>query len=171
MNAILFLMLSAAAAATPAPRPTPLVISDANLAALAARGRFANPVAPSSPGQAPPALDLAAIEAAAVARAERRAAWTKRLAAQLAEVRRLEREVEEQRVAAGWLWIRYLRTQKEFTRERRVRPKLVAARQRLAELEQDLAAAHTSYDELCEAARRDGAEPGWFRDLEAADPP
>lgn len=169
MNPILLLLAVTSLASPPAtPRPTPVVISDHNLAELAARGRFANPDAASIPAQPAPKIDLAAIRANADARAEHRAAWRGRLAAQLAEIRRLEQAVEEQRVAAGWLWIRYLRTQKELSRERRVRPQMEAAQRRLTELEAALATARTRFDELCERARRDGAEPGWFRDLEAA---
>lgn len=170
MSPIPIVLLSTAAAVTPTPRPTPMVISDANLAALAAQGRFANPVAESADDHAPPALDLAAIEATAAEHARRRAEWRARLAAQLGEIHRLENQLEDQRVTAGWLWIRYLRTEKESTRELKVRPKMEAAQRRLGELEEELATARTRFDELCEEARRDGAEPGWFRGLEPPPP-
>jgi hypothetical protein len=164
------LMLAAAMmpTASPTPAPTPVVISDHTLAAAAARGRLANPSDDAVPSPSP--TDLEPLLEQFRDRERRRGEWRRRLATQLAEIRRLEEEVAEQRVEAGWLWIRYLRTEKEFTRERRVRPKMEAARAKLAELEAELDRARAEDARLRETARRDGAEPGWFRDLEGSAP-
>lgn len=161
------LIVAASASGAPSPTPTPIVITDDTLAEVASRGRLATSDAGTT--STAPTPDLAPLLEGYGERQRLRTEWRRRLAAQLAEIRRLAKEVEEQRVAAGWLWIRYLRTEKEFTRERKVRPRMEAARAKLAELEAELDAARTANDRLREAARRAGAEPGWFRNLEEPD--
>jgi hypothetical protein len=139
------------------------VIDDHNLKELAALGRITEP----APAPEQPELDAIAERLASSAQelAEKRRQWRARYAKQVDLIVTCEHDCQLLEAKVGALWISFLRTKDSSRRNGVIAPKLEMTKQELALARARLEHERARLPTLLREARRDGAEPGWFRDL------
>ena len=91
--------------------------------------------------------------------------WRKRVQQQLETIRALELETNTLRSEIAGLWEMFYASDRPDEREGEIRPRLVQKIERQTDLGGESEAARIEYQDLMEEARKDGALPGWFRDL------
>ncbi len=134
-----------------------IVITDDTLATLAARGGVTE-------ATGTPAADLLAGEGEG-GPVSRREAWRRAYAEQKELIAALAREIARLDQRIPELWNEFYAADDPSYRDGVIKPELDESLMRRDELERSLAAERPKLEDILEAARRDGAEPGWFRDL------
>ncbi len=154
-----------AAAKGEPPRNTPgIVISDQNLAELAAKGHLtmvtgtgaAQGDAGAAPG--PPPANPSEERA--------REYWRGRYAEQKALIQSLKSEIADLDVRIPGLWNQFYTWDDPVYRDGVIKPDLDAAINKRKELEQRLVTEEPKLNGILSEARQAGALPGWFRDLQ-----
>jgi len=168
---------------TPTPRKTPIVISNENLADYAAQGRLTTtgsatsgegkerrPVHRNAVGDPSKTVQDAVADAPELAMDERRRFWRDKYQQQV----NLVGSIEEQIRILDWeipgLWRDFYARDDPAYRDGVIKPKLDEALARSDRLEQQLKSEQEMLEKFRADARKDGAEPGWFRGIEKPTP-
>jgi hypothetical protein len=142
-------------------------ITDENLPALARRGRLTT----SSPGKMTAPSSTAPAAGVGEGTTHRgREYWRTRYAAELKKIHGLEREIGRLEAEIPGLWRTFYAWDDPAYRDGVIKPKLDRDLAEVTRLKAQLEAKKAELPRILEAARRDGAQPGWFRDLEAETP-
>ena len=137
-----------------------IVISNDNLAGYAAKGKLATVSSTGAPP--PPAAASSGPDQAALSKKEM---WRALYVEQQDLVQSMEQEIVRLDSEIPALWNQFYAWDDPAYRDGVIKPKLDEALANRERLEKDLAAARDKLPEILEQARRDGAQPGWFRDL------
>lgn len=160
----------------------PIVISNENLADLAAKGELTHagptPTATALPGSRRPVhagvnaagavvvkpnqADLAGLDAGAE---DRRRHWRGLYLKQIETLEQIHKQIEVLDAQIPGLWSQFYAWDDPVYRDGVIKPKLDAALAMRQQLEEQLAQEEERLPEILDNARRDGALPGWFRDL------
>ncbi len=100
----------------------------------------------------------------------KKAKWQQRYRAATQRVRRLEADVKALEVQVNGLERDFYSRDDVVYRDSTIKPAWDKALNDLEKARADLEAARTQPDEILDAARRDGALPGWFRGLDEEGP-
>lgn len=103
--------------------------------------------------------------------AEKRRYWQGQYQRQLELIASLERQVQVLDETIPLLWRKFYAWDDPAYRDGVIKPELDQALVRRESLEERLTEARGALGGIVEAARRDGAEPGWFRGIEVRTPP
>lgn len=148
----------------------PIVISDENLAEIASQGSVTSvekgrgnaadrrPVREPGRGTVIEPSDGDSSD-------ERRRYWRDQYERQVEIIEALQREIVNLDQEIPGLWRDFYAWDDPAYRDGVIKPKLDAAMERRKTLEEQLAAARPRLTEIKSDARREGAEPGWFRGL------
>ena len=98
--------------------------------------------------------------------AAKRRYWRETYEQQLALVRSLERQIEILDREIPGLWRDFYARDDPMYRDGVIKPKLDEALARRSQMEGQLEAEREKLPKIRDAARRDGAQPGWFRGLD-----
>ncbi len=162
--------------ATPVPTRKPIVITDENLQEFAEQGRLttAEPGSSSATRGRPvrgggSGADLSGLPIVEVpaddSEAEKRRYWRDTYQRQLRLVEQLGRQIEELDASIPGLWNKFYAWDDPAYRDGVIKPELDQAIARREHFEKQLELERERLPEIMDQARRDGAQPGWFRDL------
>lgn len=154
-------------------RPTPrtgeesgaVTITDENLVDLAQDRQLTQVSDSSAPGDAeaaPEGVDTGEGEA----QEKKREYWRNRFRAQKKAIADLERRIEQLDEEIPRLWNQFYAWDDPAYRDSVIKPELDRKLQERQELVQRLPKERAKLDEIFREARRDGAQPGWFRNLD-----
>ena len=101
---------------------------------------------------------------------ERRRHWQNRYKSQVELVASIRYQIVVLDGEIPGLWRDFYAWDDPMYRDGVIKPKLDAATKRRAKLEQDLVAAEAKLSQIKSDARKDGAEPGWFRGIAVPTP-
>jgi hypothetical protein len=147
-----------------------IVISNQNISSYAGKGRITEVTknAPQAQGRvlsegsaAGGAADGQSAETAA--NQERKQYWQSTYQHQLDLVASIQKQIEFLDNEIPGLWRDFYSWDDPFYRDGVIKPQLDEAMANRQKLEVDLQEAHARLEEIQADARRDGAEPGWFR--------
>lgn len=156
-----------------------VVISDDNLQEYAAQGALTETTRPTPPPEArrrgvhnagsvtvddPLGLDETP------AMAEKRRHWQGQYQRQLELIASLEHQIQVLDETIPLLWRKFYAWDDPAYRDGVIKPELDQALARRDSLEERLTEARGALGAIVESARRDGAQPGWFRGLEVRHP-
>jgi hypothetical protein len=96
---------------------------------------------------------------------QRKAYWQQKYVQQLSKIHALRRQINQLDGVIPGLWNDFYSRDDPAYRDGVVKPKLDQSLQRREELEQQLAREEPLLEQIKVDARRDGADPGWFREL------
>jgi hypothetical protein len=149
-----------------------IVISNENLAEYASKGA----VTEAKPGKnyqarGPNAAGIQMVDPATLEADRRKLYWQQMYVQQLSIVSSLERQIEQLDRDIPGLWNDFYARDDPAYRDGVIKPRLDQSLNRRDELEAQLAAERPKLQQIRENARRDGAEPGWFRELKLPTPP
>lgn len=154
------------------PTRTPIVISNENLAELAAKGTLTEVTGTSSdasarrPVSAPGADAGPDADGAAVTEEEtKRAYWRSRYKGQKDLIESIKGEIEALDTEIPGLWNQFYAWDDPAYRDGVIKVRLDEALARREELARQLPEEEAKLPDILNEARRDGALPGWFRDL------
>jgi hypothetical protein len=154
----------AAAEVASTPTRTPIVISNENLAELAARGHLTEVTSTSQ--NTPPDAGNTAGESSREDQAEsKKAYWRGRYKAQKDVVEAIKAEIADLDTEIPGLWNQFYAWDDPAYRDGVIKVRLDEALARREELAKQLPEEEAKLPEILGEARRDGALPGWFRDL------
>ena len=105
------------------------------------------------------------------ATAQKRDYWQRRYKQQAEQVEAIRHEIESLDREIPALWSDFYSRDDPFYRDGVIKPRLDQALARREALESQLAEGETRLPQIAEAARQDGALPGWFRGIEIRTPP
>ncbi len=150
-----------------------IVISNENLADYASKGGLttAKPGGAQSSGRAIHAgPGVTVVDPASAAATERMQRWQQRYMQQLERIATIKRLIAELDYEIPGLWRDFYAWDDPAYRDGVLKPKLDASLQRRDTLEEQLRQEEPKLEQIKEAARRDGAEPGWFRAIKEPTP-
>jgi len=153
-----------------APTRTPFVISNDNLAELAAKGTLTE-VTTASHGSSHPAVNPSSTAGSDVGSAatreeeSKKAYWRSRYRDQKGLVETMKKEIEALDGEIPGLWNQFYSWDDPAYRDGVIKVRLDEALARREELAKRLPEEEAKLPEIMDQARRDGALPGWFRDL------
>jgi len=142
------------------PKGESKVITDENLKALSGGVELTT----GAPFPEPSAGDGRDRVSGDVAEARKKADWQDRYFSARAEAGRLEEEEASLRQEVARLEREFYARDDPYQRDSVVKPAWDRALARLREVQEALPAARRAPEEIADAARRDGALPGWFRE-------
>lgn len=152
----------------PKPASTPIVISNANLAEYAAKGVLTE--AKGSPANQGTTLSGASPAAGASAESadeqSKRNYWRNRYQQQKQNVEAMRAEIDRLDSEIPGLWFDFYRWDDPVYRDTVIKPRLDESLVRRDDLAAQLPEQEALVPEILDQARKDGALPGWFRDLE-----
>jgi hypothetical protein len=155
---------------------TPIVISNANLSEYAAKGSLTEvtgsggdkgkrrPAHSSAAGTAEPEAPRTAAESSA--EESKKSYWRSRYQEQQALVAAMKSEIEQLDKDIPGLWFDFYRWDDPVHRDGVIKPKLDQSLARRDDLAARLPAEEAKLPQILDEARRDGAQPGWFRGLD-----
>ncbi len=166
---------------TPAAKKTPIVISNENLAEYAEKGRLTTPSGSSSskPGQRPvhknagsntKTVQDGVADAPQIAKDDRKRYWQKRYEQQLNLVGSIEEQIGILDYEIPGLWRDFYAWDDPAYRDGVIKVKLDEALARSERLEGQLKEEEERLGQIRTEARKDGAQPGWFRGMEKPTP-
>lgn len=143
-----------------------IVITNENLQEYASKGKVteAKPavnreaVGPNAPG-------VEMVDPEEQQALQRKYYWQGKYVQQLSKVQSLRRQIQQLDTDIPGLWNDFYSRDDPAYRDGVIKPKLDQALNRRKELEQQLAEAEPMLERIKIDARKDGAEPGWFREL------
>jgi hypothetical protein len=153
----------------------PIVISNENLAEIASQGSVTSVekgrgnATDRRPVREPGAGTVIETSDAGDSN-ERRRYWRDQYERQVEIIEALQREIDNLDQEIPGLWRDFYAWDDPAYRDGVIKPKLDAAMDRRKTLEEQLAAARPRLTEIKSDARREGAEPGWFRGLPTPQP-
>ncbi len=145
---------------------TPIVITNENLKEYAAKGNLT--YATGSTGAAEAGVEGDGGEGSEKGEKsveKKREFWRNKYKAQKELVEKMKKRIEELDREIPGLWTQFYSWDDPAYRDGVIKPKLDKDLQERKELAQKLPQEQAKLDEILEQARRDGALPGWFRDL------
>jgi hypothetical protein len=153
----------------------PIVISNENLESMAAEGSVTAISGQSESGrrpvrQAPGSESVVVRPDEALDTAERRNYWRNRYEEQINLIESLQQQIQRLDKEIPGLWTDFYSRDDPAYRDGVIKPKLDEYMARRQSLEEQLAAARPRLGEIKSEARRDGAEPGWFRGIPTPQP-
>lgn len=166
---------------TPAAKKTPIVISNQNLAEYAEKGRLTTPSGSSSSkagqrpvhknaGSNPKAVQDGVADAPQIAQDDRKRYWQNRYEQQLNLVGSIEEQIGILDYEIPGLWRDFYAWDDPAYRDGVIKVKLDEALARSERLETQLKEEEERLDQIRAEARKDGAQPGWFRGMEKPTP-
>lgn len=170
---------------TPAPTRTPIVITNENLADYAAQGHVTSadsatskaatssqrrPVHRTGSDATTKRVDDAVADASRLANEEKRNYWRSRYEQQLDLVASIEEQIAILDREIPGLWRQFYAWDDPAYRDGVIKVQLDAALERSERLKAQLEVERANLAEIREAARKDGAQPGWFRGLDRPTP-
>jgi hypothetical protein len=170
---------------TPAPTRTPIVITNENLADYAARGHVTSAETATSNSAAASQrrpvhrvgsdattkrVDDAVADAPRLAEDEKKNYWRSRYEQQLALVASIEEQITVLDREIPGLWRQFYAWDDPAYRDGVIKVQLDQALERSERLKGQLEGERANLDEIRQAARKDGAQPGWFRGLDRPTP-
>lgn len=132
------------------------VITDENLKELAAQGELTSVT--QKPSNSSDSIVI-------LERDDPREHWRERVQKQLETIRALEAETNTLHIEIVGLWEMFYASDEPDEREGEIRPRLVQKIEEQTGLKAEVEAAGIELQELLGEARKNGALPGWFRDL------
>jgi hypothetical protein len=143
-----------------------IVITNENLQEYASKGQVteAKPsvnreaVGPNAPG-------IQMVDPKEQQALQRKYYWQGKYVQQLSMIQSLRRQIQQLDADIPGLWNDFFSRDDPAYRDGVVKPKLDQSLDRRKELEEQLAAAEPMLEQIKIDARKDGAEPGWFREL------
>ena len=153
------------------PTRTPIVITNDNLAELAAKGMLTEVTVTSDQARRRPAdrSDMGGAGGGERARAteeeSKKAHWRGRYKAQKAVIDAIKSEIESLDTEIPGLWNKFYSWDDPAYRDGVIKVQLDEKLARREELAKQLPEEEAKLPEILNEARRDGALPGWFRDL------
>jgi hypothetical protein len=166
-------VLSVAGSASPHPARTPIVIDNETLRKYANQGRVTSVERPSSSrasGAGVTALGGGMGKDSSNEDAAKRRYWRELYQQQLNLVRSLEQQIEILDREIPGLWRDFYSRDDPMYRDGVIKPKLDEALARRDRIEEQLGEERERLPKIREDARRDGAQPGWFRGLDQPPP-
>ncbi len=164
--------LAAAAAASGAARPAgPIVIDNETLARYAAKGRLtetttrAGAAGAARPDQTPSGAEGDGSGAPAGEEDPKRQAWRDRYAEQKKVIEAIRTELAQLDLEIADLWNKFYAWDDPAYRDGVIKVRLDECTGRRDELSRRLPVEEAKLPQILDEARRDGAQPGWFRDL------
>jgi len=149
------------ATATPSPAGPRIVIDNATVKAIAGETELttSSPSATPGSGQWDPVRSVDQ-------RKDRRTKWRQRYADHLRLILATRERLDALDLALPDLWLEFYAEDDPDRREALVRKRLDSALEERDDLDRRLAEAESTLDDIVNQAWADGAEPGWFRDLQ-----
>ena len=164
---------------TPTPTRTPIVITNENLADYAAQGHITSvdtatsskqqqrrPVHQSASEGGTKRVGDAVADAPQMAADEKKNYWRSRYQQQLDLVASIEEQIAILDREIPGLWRQFYAWDDPAYRDGVIKVQLDAALARSERLKEQLGTERARLDEILDEARREGAQPGWFRGLE-----
>jgi hypothetical protein len=144
-----------------------IVITNENLQDLASKGRVteAKP-ATAKTAEGPNNPGIVMVDPDEQEKLQRKYYWQQRYVAQLSKIRALRRQIKQLDVEIPGLWNDFYSRDDPAYRDGVVKPKLDRTLNRREEIEQQLATEEPKLEQIKIEARKDGAEPGWFREMD-----
>jgi len=170
---------------TPAATRTPIVITNENLADYAAQGHVTSadsatsgsaaaatrrPVHRTTGSDVSKRVEDAVVDAPRLAEEEKKNYWRSRYEQQLDLVASMEDQIAVLDREIPGLWRQFYAWDDPAYRDGVIKVQLDAALQRSERLKDQLEVERAHLGEIRNAARKDGAQPGWFRGLERPTP-
>ncbi len=166
---------------TPAAKKTPIVISNENLAEYAEKGRLTTPSesASAKAGQRPvhknagsdtKSVQDGVADAPQIATDDRKRYWQSRYEQQLDLVGSIEEQIGILDYEIPGLWRDFYSRDDPAYRDGVIKVKLDEALARSERLEGQIKEEEERLDQIRAEARKDGAQPGWFRGMEKPTP-
>ncbi len=165
---------------TPAAKKTPIVISNENLSEYAAKGRLTTESSASAKtGQRPvhknagssgKTVQDGVADAQQLAGEDRKRYWQERYQQQLNLVGSIEEQIGILDYEIPGLWRDFYSRDDPAYRDGVIKVKLDEALARSGRLEEQLKEEQEGLDQIRSQARKDGAQPGWFRGMEKPTP-
>jgi hypothetical protein len=150
-----------------------IVITNENLADYASKGGLttAKPGAGQTSGRAiHTGPSVSVLDPKAAAATERMQYWQQRYMQQLERIATLKRMIADLDYEIPGMWRDFYAWDDPAYRDGVIKPKLDAALKRRDSLEEQLRQEEPKLDQIKESARKEGAEPGWFRGLQEPTP-
>ncbi len=153
----------------------PIVISNENLDSMAAEGSVTSVSGTSGSGRRPvrqaPGTDSVVVRPGeALETAQRRDYWRGRYQRQVDLIESIQQQIQRLDREIPGLWTDFYSRDDPAYRDGVIKPKLDEYMARRQSLEQQLTDARPRLSEIKSEARRDGAEPGWFRGIPTPQP-
>jgi hypothetical protein len=151
-----------------------IVITNENLSEYAEKGSVTSKGGTEQPNRRPirSGSDIAVVDTTGdtVHTDERRRFWQNRYKTQIETVASIRYQIQLLDSEIPGLWRDFYAWDDPMYRDGVIKPKLDAAMERRAKLENQLVDAQAKLSEIKSDARKDGAEPGWFRGLSVPTP-
>ena len=141
---------------------SPVVIDNESVARIAGETTFAA-IASVDVNGGPESSDEMANEPT-FDQSKTREKWGKRHRREVKTIRSLQNQISKAMTDLAALKDRFFHASSEKQRIR-IEPRLKAQKQKLSKLRDQLSTAKISFSQMIREARKEGAQPGWFRDL------
>lgn len=155
----------------------PIVITNENLADYAGKGSVTAPSSSNPPNRRPVRDPLSKVAPVSPSNSsdgnidERRRFWQNKFKSQIDRVTSIRYQISLLDKEIPGLWRDFYAWDDPMYRDGVIKPKLDAATDRRAQLEEELVQAEAELSEIKNDARKEGAEPGWFRGIPVPTPP
>jgi len=150
----------------------PIVITNENLDDYASKGGLTEIKGSiKNVAEGPHAAGVVMVDPDAHEADQRKYYWQQLYAQQLSKIASLKRQIQQLDRDIPGLWNDFYSRDDPAYRDGVIKPRLDDSLKRREELEAQLAREEPKLGQIREAARRDGAEPGWFREMKIAPTP
>lgn len=149
-----------------------IVISNENLQDIAAKGSVTEVKSTTrKTAEGPHAAGVEMVDPDALKAEQRKYYWQQLYAQQLSKIASLRRQIQQLDSDIPGLWNDFYSRDDPAYRDGVIKPRLDASLERREQLEAELSREEPKLEQIKIDARRDGAEPGWFRELKIAPTP
>lgn len=150
----------------------PIVISNENLDDYASKGGLTEIKGSiKNLAEGPHAAGVVMVDPDAHEAEQRKYYWQQLYAQQLSRIASIKRQIQQLDRDIPGLWNDFYSRDDPAYRDGVIKPRLDDSLKKRQELEAQLAREEPKLGQIKEAARRDGAEPGWFREMKLAPTP
>jgi hypothetical protein len=149
-----------------------IVISNENLEDIASKGSLTEVHSTTrKTAEGPHAAGVVMVDPEAHQTEQRKYYWQQQYTQQMAKIASLKRQIQQLDRDIPGLWTDFYSRDDPAYRDGVVKPRLDSFLKQRDELESQLAREEPKLQQIKEDARRDGAEPGWFREMKFAPTP
>jgi hypothetical protein len=150
----------------------PIVISNENLDDYASKGELTHIKGSiKNVAEGPHAAGVVMVDPDAQQAEQRKYYWQQLYAQQMAKIASIKRQIQQLDRDIPGLWNDFYSRDDPAYRDGVVKPRLDDSLRKREELESQLSREEPKLGQIKEDARRDGAEPGWFREMKFAPTP
>jgi hypothetical protein len=150
----------------------PIVITNENLDDYASKGELTQIKGSiKNVAEGPHAAGVVMVDPEENQARQRKGYWQQLYARQLSKIAGLERQIAQLDNDIPGLWNDFYSRDDPMYRDGVIKPKLDQSLKRREQLEEELAREKPKLEQIKVDARRDGAEPGWLRELKVAPTP